>query len=59
MKEFDAVMPYDPVNDFAYINGIGTNETEAMVNIDLCESSDDVIKRIVYVPVKVVMPTST
>lgn len=53
MIKYSAMVPYDPIEDFYYINAVGSNETEAMVNLDLCESSDEVLKRIVFVPIEI------
>ena len=55
MRTFDAVLPYDKKEDHAYINGIGSNKTEAAINADMCIEDDEVLKRIQFVEVKVIM----
>lgn len=54
-KTFDAVLPYDKVEDHAYINAIGSNETEAAINADMCIEYDEIIKRLIYIKVKVII----
>lgn len=56
MKELDAVIPYDPVEDFFYINGIGSNKIEATVNVEMCENSLDILNRMMFVEVKIQVP---
>lgn len=48
-----AVMPYDPVDKFWYINAIGENVTEADVNLALIQLSDDILERIIFVKVEI------
>jgi len=49
MKRFDAVIPYDPVDDAWFVGAVGQNEREAMVNVDLCADSDEQLNRMKYV----------
>ena len=52
-REYKGIMPYDPILDIAYINAIGENKTEASVNLDLCENDEEILKRIEFIPIKI------
>jgi len=53
-NKFKGVIPYDPVEDFYYINAIGSDENEAEVNFhSLADAEDALLKRLKFFTVKI------